>query len=130
MQPVRRSAEAWTYTPIADRDDAIPVEQRTVFRLRPLAQAERVAALDEVARTVITNDGTTTIQKRERQVSYGLCLTHIEAVEHFPPDAPKPWPDTEKERKEFLNTIDDDVVHEVGNEIFDRSSIGVAEKNS
>lgn len=128
MLKITRSAESWRYIPAADR--ALPPEQQTVFRLRPMTASERANAYDELTRTVIDPDGSTTIVRRMRQVALVLCLNHIEAVENFPAGAGVPWPDTREARLTYLDGFDDVLVEEIGNEIYDHSATGAPEKNS
>jgi hypothetical protein len=128
MLKIIRSAESWRYIPLSDR--ALPPEQQTVFRLSPMTQAERVGTHDAITRTIIEPDGTQTIVRRMRQVTYALCLEHIESVENFPPGAPQAWPATAAERATYLEQFDDAAIEELGNEIYDHSSVGAPEKNS
>jgi hypothetical protein len=128
MQKIVRSAESWRYIPLADRP--LPPEQQTVFRLSPMTQAERVSTHDEIVRTVIEPDGTQTVIRRMRQVTRALCLEHIEAVENFPVGQPQAWPANHTDRVAYLEQLPDEVIEEIGNEIYDRSSVGAPEKNS
>jgi hypothetical protein len=121
-------AEGWRFVPVADQ--ALDSEDRTTFRLRPLSQAERLRATDDLSRTVIEPDGTQVITTRQRQVARALCLSHIDDVENFPAGAPKPWPMDRAERMAYLEQLDDELVKEIGNEIYNRSAIGAPEKNS
>jgi hypothetical protein len=125
---IERLAESWTYIVVTDR--ALPPEDQTVFRLRPMSQAERLAAFDDASRTVVQLDGTQAVIGRERQVAHRICLTHIEEIRNFPASAAMPWPTNREARERYLELLDDDVIREVGNEIYDRSTAGVAEKNS
>ena len=127
-QRIQRLAESWRYIPLSDRD--LAVEEQTTFRLRPMSQAERVTAFDDASRTVVQTDGSQAIIGRERQVALRLCLNHIESIENFPAGAAERWPDGREARERYLEQLDDEIVREVGNEIFARSTAGVAEKNS
>lgn len=124
---IRRLAESWLYVPV--QDQALPPEQQSTFRLRPMAQAERVAARDDVARTLIQEDGTQLVVGRERQVALSICLHHIVGATNYPADAPEPWPEDRSAQRRYLEEMDDELVRELGNEVFTRSTIGEPEKN-
>jgi hypothetical protein len=114
-----------------DRD--LPLDQQTRFILRPLSQAEQVAAEDEVYYLAFDGTGTKSHVSREKRVARQLALSHIEAIENFPVGAPKPWPSDPEKRDEYLEQLRSEDVLEVGNEIFTRSKLGAeaeALKNS
>lgn len=124
---IKRMVESWTYVPIADR--ALEAGEQTAFRLSPLSQAELFAVTDDLQRTIIEPDGTQVITSRERQTALRLCLSHIASVENFPVGAPQPWPEEREKRRVFLEQFDHELVRELGDEIYGKSRIGVAEKN-
>lgn len=95
-----------------------------------MAQTERVVARDDVARTVILEDGSQMVVGRERQVAIAICLHHIVEVQNFPAGVAEPWPESRAARVAYLETMDDELVRELGNEVFTRSTIGEPEKNS
>lgn len=125
---IKRLTESWLYIPRADRD--LAPELQSAFRLRPMAQAERTVARDDVARTVIQEDGSQMIVGRERQVAVSICVNHIVDAQNFPAGAPDPWPVERSARLAYLESMDDELVREIGNEVFTRSTIGEPEKNS
>lgn len=124
----KRLVESWAYVPRAER--ALPAEEQTLFRLRPMTQSERLTANDDLVLTTNAPDGSQIIASRARIVARRLCLQHIESVENFPAGDAVPWPTERTEREKYLETMDDELVHEVGNEVFTRSGIGELEKNS
>jgi hypothetical protein len=129
-QWITRLAESWNYTPRADRAPGVASEHQTVFRLRPMTGPERAAAHDDVTRTVLQGDGSTAVVSRERQVARQICINHIEAITNPPAGAPATWPDDRAARERYLDGFDDELIREIGDEVFTRSAIGVAEKKS
>jgi hypothetical protein len=125
---VKRTAESWHYVLKADRE--LPPEQQTTFTLRPLTQGERAWVSDNIARTHFKPDGSRESVGRTHQLTRDLCLTNIEAVENFPAGENRKWPEGREDRERFLEDLDDAALLEVGNEIWIRSSMGPAEKNS
>lgn len=124
----KQLVESWTYTPRADRE--LPLPDRSSFRLRPMTQAELAVALDDVSVTVIEPDGSKIIATREHQVALRLCRQHILSAENFPAGAAEAWPNSRVEKDRFLAMMEMDLISEIGDEIFTRSSIGELEKNS
>lgn len=125
-------AEAFRYTPIADRELAL--EQQSHFTLRPLTLNERAAARDNMTRVQV-RDGERLIVQRSRQLAVDLTLAHLVSAENFPAGDPKPWPadGSLTERRAYLELLGDDLVNELGNEVYDRSTLehdGGAAKNS
>ena len=123
-----RPAESWTYLLVSDRE--LPIEEQSRFTLSPLTQAERAAIQDDLARTHVATDGSKSVVARTRRQGLSIALDHIVAIENFPAGAPQPWPKDREGRETYLEMLDDDFVQEIGNEVFERSSVGVAEKNS
>ena len=120
-QRAKRPAEAWWYVLEADRE--LPQEEQSRFLLRPLTQAERMRVWDDYSVKTRGEDGTIQIADRAFQQAYRLCLTNIAEIENFPAGEPQAWPSKEVARRAYLNTMDDLDVHEVGNEIRERSSL-------
>jgi hypothetical protein len=83
---VKRPAESWAF--VLDGDRALPTEQQTRFTLRPMTINDRAAARDDLTRELVGPDGTRIIQRRTRQHSLMLALSHIVAIENFPVGAP------------------------------------------
>lgn len=124
-QRASRPAESFTYIPIADR--ALPVEQQSRFTLRPMTLTERAAARDNMSRTQV-RDGERTIASRSRQLAVELTLNHLLAAENFPAGEPKPWPADAPlaDRQAYLELLGDDLVNEIGNEVYIRSTLAGA----
>jgi hypothetical protein len=122
MKASTRPPMSWRYVPLRDR--GLPAEEQTAFILRPMTLPERAAAHDELARVQVAPDGTRTVQARTRQVAARLAREHVTAIENFPGGAPQPWPTTDDDRQKYLELLDDDVVLELGNEIYERSRFG------
>ena len=120
-QRAKRPAEAWWYVLTKDRE--LPREEQSRFLLRPLTQAERMRVWDDFSVRTTGGDGTTQIADRSFQQAYGLALSNIAEVENFPAGEPQAWPSKEAARRQYLNTIDDMDVWELGNEIRERSSL-------
>jgi hypothetical protein len=125
---VKRAAESWRYVLTADRE--LPPEEQTTFSLRPLTQAERAWAQDNLARTHFRPDGAREAVQRTHQLARELCLTNIEGIENFPAGEPKAWPESREDRERYLEQLDDAAVTEVGNQIWERSQLEPAAKNS
>lgn len=121
----KRVAGSWTYVPLADR--ALPPEKQTVFTLSPLDGAERERAADESIQRVLDRDGNIRVVSRMRSVAREIVLTHVTSIERFPASAPKAWPADMEARKKYLEDMDDDLVFEVGNHIWERSALGPEE---
>jgi hypothetical protein len=117
---VQRPAGSWTY--ILKSDEHLPIGQQSRFVLKPLTGAERDAVTDNLAVTRTTSQGVE-IQRRMRQESRVLCLTHIVSIDNFPSERPKPWPDKEEDRAKYLELLDDEFVFELGNQIFEQSNV-------
>lgn len=118
----KRVAGSWTYVPEADR--SLPPEQQTVFTLSPLTGAERERVVDELNQRAIMPDGSIRIISRTRSIARDLVLSHCDRIERFPSDAPKGWPKEPDARQAYLEAMDDDLVFEVGNEVYNRSALG------
>lgn len=127
MQRIKRTAESWSYVPRTDRE--LPAEQQTRFTLKPLTLTERAALKDALTRTLVQVDGSIAVLSRNRQEGLGVVLTHVLAVENYPPGAPQPWPAGQEERLVYLEQFNDDDVREIGDEIFAHSNLGEPEKN-
>lgn len=120
-QRAKRPAEAWWYT--LKKDEGLPKEEQSRFLLRPLTQAERMRVWDDY--TVVSKDanGERVVADRSFQQAYGLALTNIADVENFPAGEAAPWPSKKPARMEYLNTMDDMDVWELGNEIREHSAL-------
>lgn len=123
-----RLAEPWVY--VLRRDRQLPPEEQSKFTLRPLTISERAVAGSGLVSLVAFADGTRETHRRETIVSLNLALQNIVAVENFPSDKPEMWPDGREARLRYLEQLDDEDVFELGNEIYVRSTVGEAEKNS
>jgi hypothetical protein len=122
---IKRVAGSWRYVLLEDR--ALPTEQQSVFVLNPLTGAERERVADEVSQRVPQSDGTVRVISRMRQLARELCLTHIVTAERFPSDAPEAWPEKMDARASYLERLSDDQVFEIGNQIYERSTLGPEE---
>lgn len=122
MKASTRPPMSWRFIPLRDR--RLPSEEQSVFTLRPMSLGERASTRDELARVQVTPDGTRTVQSRTSQVSARIARDHIVSIENFPAGAPQEWPSTVEAREKFLDQLDDDVVLEIGNEVYERSRFG------
>lgn len=120
---IKRTAEAWTYVLVTDR--ALPIDQQTRFVLKPLTHVERATVRDSLSRLQIDAAGTKALLDRTRQEAFGLALSNIVAVENFPVGEARAWPAKKADREAFLDQLDDDDVLEIGNEIWERSKLGM-----
>lgn len=124
MKPIKRSLGSWRFIPPSDTK--LPAAEQTVFILKPLSQLQRMEVWDNLR--WVNPDGTAMsrafVQARE------LCLTNIESIQNFPPGDPKPWPDSTRDRSEYLEQLDDMDVLIIGNEIRDHSGLDEEIKNS
>jgi hypothetical protein len=122
----KRGAGSWTYVLYADRE--LPDEQQSRFILRPLTGAERDYVTDNSWRIVTMPNGSIERVSRMRTVARELVLTNLQSVERFPIDQPVAWPATRAEREKYLDDhLDDEDVFEIGNQIYERSSLGPEE---
>lgn len=125
---IKRSAEAFRYTLVADRQ-LEPTEQ-TVFTLNPLTAPERRRLVDESTVTRVLPDGTREIIERARQQAWENVRSHIVSVENFPVGQAKLWPKSRDEQDAYLNEFEEDAILEMHNELFRRSWLGDDVKNS
>lgn len=124
MKPVKRSFGTWKFIPPSDRN--LPAAEQTTFVLKPLTQLQRMEVWDNLR--WVNADGTQVprafVQARE------LCLSNIESIQNFPVGDPRPWPESMKDRAEYLDQLDDMDVLIIGNEIRDHSGLDEEIKNS
>lgn len=128
---VRRPAESWTYVLLDDQ--RLPVDEQSVWTLRPMTHTERAAAQDDLVRQFIAEGGTFVLS-RAKQQGYAIALRHIIAVRNFPAGAAQPWPADHAARVAFLEQLDDEYVREIADEVFNKSTLmgedGTQLKNS
>ena len=126
----KRPVEPFWFTLPADRE--LPAEQQSKFRFRPMTQRERMHALDNVE--VVTEDKTGAKQLRFRsfQQNYEIVLECLIEAKNFPASSPVEYPSkgSREEKAKYLEMIEDPDVYAMGDYVFDRSTIGVEEKNS
>ncbi|MEX1185321.1 MAG: hypothetical protein WEA80_01870 [Gemmatimonadaceae bacterium] len=124
-----RPAEPFKY--ILPRDRKLPAAEQTVFTCRPLAQQERMQAMDNVEAVQIDGSGERQLRFRGFQQAYEIVMRCLVDVENFPAGSPVPYPSKEdrEARAKYLEMMDDFDVHALGDHIFDHSTIGSAEKN-
>jgi hypothetical protein len=125
-----RPREPFWFTPPADR--ALPPAEQSRFKFRPLRQYERLEFMDNTE--VVTEDGTGSRQLRFRSFTQSLelvLLTLIEA-ENFPAGEPVKYPKegTREEKAKYIEDIDDGLIYVLGQEVFNRSTLGQDSKNS
>jgi hypothetical protein len=119
-------AEAWTYVLLSDRE--LPPDEQTRFTLRPMTAPERDHVRDNLSWTQLHPDGAHTRVNRTRQSARAIALNHIVGVENFPVGSPQPWPKERDDQVRYLAMLDDGDVLELGNEVFDRSTMGADEE--
>lgn len=124
----KRSAESFSY--ILESDRALPADQQTRFMLRPLTSAERHSLFSRATERIELPEGGTRVISHTLALAREVCLDHIESIDRFPTDAPKPWPAKRGEREMYLDQFADLDLVELYNELFKRSWIGDEEKNS
>lgn len=128
METVKRPTEAIVYVPETDRE--LPADQQTKITLRPMTQAERIAAIDD--EDVLEVGGSAArVRGRQWRRNYELARDHITAVEHFPVDDPKPWPATgaRAEKEAYLALMPEAAVFLIGQAVFERSVLPAGAKN-
>jgi hypothetical protein len=124
-------AESWTYVLLSDR--TLPPDQQTRFTLRPMTAPERDQVRDNLSWTQLHIDGAHTRVNRTRQSARAIALNHIAGIDNFPVGAPQSWPKDRDAQARYLDMLEDGDVLEIGNEVFDRSTLGPDEgdiKNS
>jgi hypothetical protein len=112
-------------------DKTLPAGQQTRWRFRPLSQAERMDFLDQTE--IVTEDGTGTRQLRFRNFAQSreiVLLTLIE-VENFPAGDPVKYPDagSRDQKSKWLEDVADTQIYELGQHVFNHSTLGIPEKN-
>lgn len=117
----RRAAESWRYVLRRDRD--LPLEQQSVFVLRPMTLTERAAAHDDMARVEHKPDGGRLVLARTRQQAVAIVLSHVVSTDRFPLDAPAPWPPDPAAQLAYLEQLEDADVDELGDEIWYHSTV-------
>lgn len=121
--------EGMSYTPRADRD--LPEAERSVFRFRALTQAERLSALDDAEVVHVSSTGERTVRQRSFSQARELVLLTLESADNFPAGGPVQYPrsGSAQERSRYLEMIGDALMYELGNAVFDHSTLGEPEKN-
>lgn len=118
---VKRPAESWFY--VLRRDRELDEREQSKFLLAPMTFAQRAAFQDDAIRR----------PDRIYQSAGDLVLSHVVSIDNFPAGEPQPWPKKPEERQRYIELFDDDLVLELGNEIFAQSSprfSGAVIKNS
>jgi hypothetical protein len=124
-----RVVEPFWYVLLEDK--TLPAGQQTRWRFRPLSQAERMDFLDQTE--IVTEDGTGTRQLRFRNFAQSreiVLLTLIE-VENFPAGDPVKYPDvgSREQKSKWLEDVADSQIYELGQHVFNHSTLGTPEKN-
>lgn len=124
-------AELIAYVPKDDR--ALPPEEQSTFKLRPLTQAERLRAFDEMTTTEVRRSGDDVVRwlhDHSWSQARELVLEHLVDVQNFPAGAPVPWPGagSQAQKEEYLAMIDVYLLYELGEELRTRASVSEAVK--
>lgn len=126
----QRPVEPFWFILPADRK--LPAEEQSQFRFRPLSQAERMHALDNVEVLTEDSSGAKQLRFRNFQQAREIVLGCLIETRNFPAGSPIEYPakGSREERSKYLEMIDDHDVYALGDHVFDHSTIGVEEKNS
>lgn len=127
MKAVTRSTGVVPY--ILKADQHRKPEEQSTFYIRPLTQGERMEANDRINITTVGPTGVVEQEGRGWRQALELCVTRIERIENFPDGAPKPWPVSEKERREYMEQFEDRDVSEIGTAIREASTMSTAAGN-
>lgn len=119
----KRPAEAWVY--LLKDDLTLPPEQQSRFTLRPMTYVERAAVHDDFLRVETLPDGTRVDVSRVYRNAWEVLIEHLVSIENFPAGEPQPWPTDRAARERYLEMLDDEMVLELGNEIWAKSTIGL-----
>lgn len=130
MLATKRPSGSWRFIPPEDRK--LKKEKQTVFVLSPLTQNERMEVWDGLKWVEEDTAGNRAIRSRAYQQALELCIAHIEDVENFPADKPKPWPKNGSpvaDKALYLDLLDDVSILILGNEIRNHSTLEEEAKN-
>ena len=113
-------------------DQKLPAEDQSRFRFRPLAQGERMRAMDNIESVIVEKTGERQLRFRSFQQALEIVLATLIDVENFPAGAPEKYdPKASREDREaYVEKIDDGSVYEMGDYVFDHSTLGQDAKNS
>lgn len=131
MKKVIGQTENWWYTPV--HDVALPAEDQSAFKFRPLTKAEQMHALDNME--VEIADGRSQerqLRFRSFQQAYQMLLACLVEARNFPAGEPVEYSaDASREKREaFLELMPNALIYELGHHVFDRSTLGPPEKKS
>lgn len=125
---VHRAAETWDYVLRDDRK--LPAEEQSRFTLRPLTQEERQRYQDRLVSKIENADGVRETVFRSNTSAFQIALSNIVSIENFPAGEPMPWPESRADRIKYVSMLSDAYVIEIGDEIWGKSLVEDAVKNS
>ena len=117
---------------VLEKDRKLPVEEQSRFRFRPLTQAERMRAMDNIESVVIEATGERQLRFRSFQQAREIVLSTLIETENFPAGAPEKYDRnaSREDRERYVEMIEDGDVYALGDYVFDHSTLGKDEKNS
>lgn len=117
---------------VLEKDKKLPAEEQSRFRFRPLTQAERMRAMDNIEQVTIEATGERQLRFRSFQQAREIVLLTLIETENFPAGEPQKFdPKASREdRERYIELMDDGDVYALGDFVFDHSTLGVDAKNS
>ena len=125
-----RPVEAFWFVLPAERK--LPAEEQSRFKFRPLSQAERMRAMDNIESVTIEATGERQLRFRSFQQARETVILTLLETQNFPIDGAQPYDPTapREDREKYLELLDDNDVYALGDHVFDHSTLGTDAKNS
>ncbi len=124
-------SEQWWYTPHGDLE--LVAEEQSAFKFRPLTKAEQMHALDNMEVEVVdARSSERQLRFRSFQQAYQIVLACLTEARNYPAGEPVEYVvDVSREKREaYLELMRNALIYELGHHVFDRSTLGPAEKKS
>lgn len=125
----KRPVEAfWIVLP---KDKKLPAEEQSRFRFRPLTQAERMRAMDNIESVMIEATGERQLRFRSFQQAREIVLLTLIDTENFPAGEPEKFDSkaSREDRERYVEMLEDGDVYALGDHVFDHSTLGQDAKN-
>lgn len=125
----KRPVEAFWF--VLKKDQKLPAEEQSRFKFRPLTQAERMRAMDNIESVAIEATGERQLRFRSFQQAREIVITTLVDTENFPAgDHAKFDPKASREdREKYVELMEDNDVYAMGDYVFDHSTLGQDAKN-
>lgn len=126
----QRPVEAFWF--VLKKDQALPAEEQSRFKFRPLTQAERMRAMDNIESVTIEATGERQLRFRSFQQAREIVITALVDTENFPAGEPLKFDfkASREDREKYVELMEDNDVYAMGDHVFDHSTLGKDAKNS